>query len=261
LDETGGLRVTNDIVEVGFDKTTGQLNLWRFRGQDLIAGVSQFNLGEGFPNDDMSLVKEYLTGSGELSLGNAEWSVNKQTNSIRATSTAVVKFGKEGQQVGTLTTAYTIQPNSQIAVQWKLDWKSSDKRAWEIGQKLMAPSRLGKQSWLRDSYFSLYPPGHIGAPEGACLSKDPAFRSSKRGLRWLTLTDASGTGLALLNLDSPLIGRADPMGGQTVLFASLEESGPRDFSDSWTWTHDIRLQKDKAYSGSYLLRPAVPGSR
>ena len=55
----------------------------------------------------------------------------------------------------------------------------------------------------------------VAGPVAAPLFRDTpgldeliALEKEKRGLHWLTLTDTSGTGLALLPADLPLIGRA-----------------------------------------------------
>jgi hypothetical protein len=115
-------------------------------------------------------------------------------------------------------------------------------------------------SWRRDSYFTDYPTGDIGAPSGACRTGDVRFRASKRNLHWLTLSDGGGVGVTLLPVgDIPLTGRADSgAAGGTILFASREVAGPRDFSGSWVSRHDIRARKDKPLSGAFTLRAVTP---
>ena len=108
--------------------------------------------------------------------------------------------------------------------------------------------------WFRDSYFTAYPAGHLGEPLGTSHAGDTLFRSSKRGLHWMMLTDASGAGLALLAADTPLIARAAPGTEGTTLFASREVSGPRGLSGSWVADHNIRAAKGQPLSGGFLLR-------
>ena len=85
---------------------------------------------------------------------------------------------------------------------------------------------MTQMAWQRDSYFTDYPAGHLGEPSGTCKAGDVSFRASKRGLHWLTLTNAAGAGLALLPQDLPLTARADPGLEGTTLFASREVAGP-----------------------------------
>ncbi len=250
-------KVTSVSSELDFDSKTGQINHWKIHQTDLINGSSEFNLGQGFPNDDTGL-KEFVARGGPLSLTDAKWTAAKKDDgSVEAISTATVKWGEPSETVGTLTTTYMVHSSFQLEVRWTLAWTGPKKKAWEIGQKLMLPSSFSHLTWLRDSVFSYYPPDHLGVPAGSCNTQDVRFRASKRGLHWLTLTDSSGSGLALMQLDGPLIGRANSNNGNTTLFASLEEAGPQDFSGSWVDNHAISLQPGKSVTGSYLLCPAL----
>ena len=116
--------------------------------------------------------------------------------------------GGSNEILGDLTIDYTIQPSAEMTVQWKFEWSGADKDLWEIGLCLPVAAGDDRQSWSRDSYFTAYPKGHIGAPSGACGPSEVAFRSSKRSLHFLTLTNASGAGIALIAAHDPLIGRA-----------------------------------------------------
>ena len=108
--------------------------------------------------------------------------------------------------------------------------------------------------WWRDSFFTAYPAGHLGEPTGTSRAGDTLFRSSKRGLHWMTLTDPSGAGLTLLEADTPLTARAQPGVQGLTLLASEEVAGPQDFSGSWVSEHDIRAVPGKPLSGAFILR-------
>src|SRR5207244_1096923 len=151
---------------------------------------------------------------------------------------------------------YTIQPSAEIVVHWQLDWAAAETNLWEIGLSLPAPAGYDHQSWSRESYFTAYPPGHIGAPHGASTAKDGAFAASKRSLHYLTLANAPGTGFARIASDAPLVGRAMVSPGGTTLFASREvaAAGPDDLSQSWFHSHDIHAISDKPLSGAFVLR-------
>ena len=80
------------------------------------------------------------------------------------------------------------------------------------------------------------------------------FRASKRGLHWLTLTDDHGAGLALLPMDTPLIGRAQVNPDGTTLFASRELAADYGLSRQWVTEHNVHASKGKPLTGSFALR-------
>ena len=128
---------------------------------------------------------------------------------------------------------------------------------WEEGVKFSVPAGLTRMAWQRDSYFTDYPAGHLGEPSGTAQAGDTLFRASKRGLHWLTLSDSSGAGLALLPTDVPLVGRADATAAGTTLFASREVAGPHGLSGSWVDDHAIHAVKGKS---SPAPSPSAPST-
>ena len=257
---SGGLRVHNDLTEVRFDQATGQLSGWRFKDQDLVTGPTPFNLGQWFPNDEPGAT-DHLNGPGPLTLSGTTWKTEAQGDALVVTATTAAAFGKENKPLGTLTTVYTVFPDARIAVRWTLQYTGAATIAWEIGEKFALPERLKKLAWYRDARFLYYPPNHLSAPEGSCAADDIRFRSSKRDLHWLTLTDEKGDGFALLQLDQlPLVGRGGVDAGKTVLWASLDLSAPHDLSHPWAEEHDVHLDPAKPLSGGFTLCPVVAGN-
>jgi len=164
-----------------------------------------------------------------------------------------------GRPLGNLTLTYDIQPDAEISVNWNLDWSATDNDLWEEGLKISVPAAMTHMRWYRDAYFTDYPAGHIGEPYGNCDAADVSFRASKRNLHWLTLTDASNSGVALMPVaGTPLIGRANAEAGSTILFASREVAGPRDFSGNWVSAHDIKAHAGTPLSGGFALRAISP---
>ena len=148
----------------------------------------------------------------------------------------------------------TSSPNAEMTVHWTLNWTAADTDLWEEGLKFAVPAGLTRMAWQRDSYFTDYPAGHLGEPSGTARAGDILFRASKRGLHWLTLTDGSGAGLALLPTDAPLVGRAGATAAGTMLFASREVAGPHGLSGSWVADHAIHAVKGQSLSGAFTLR-------
>ena len=171
---------------------------------------------------------------------------------VAVTSAVLAAVG--GPALGTLVSTYDIKPDAEMTVNWTLNWTADNTSLWEEGLKFSAPPALAQMAWQRDSYFTDYPAGHLGEPSGTAKAGDTLFRASKRGLHWLTLTDSSGAGLALLPAEAPLVGRADTTATGTTLFASREVAGPHGLSGSWVENHAIHAVKGKSLSGSFTLR-------
>ncbi len=243
------LKVASAGQEVIFDKSSGGIRSWKVGGRDRLGkGGSRLNLGEAkrARGDD----RYYQAEQPPVTDGASVAAKTLSDGTVLVTSVSRVRGSTE--TLGTLTVEYTIRQNAEIGVRYSLDWTAAEKNLWEIGLCLPVPTEMQRQAWSRDSYFTAYPEGHIGAPSGVCGPKDAAYRASKRGLNWLSLTDGAGTGLALVATGTPLIGRASG----TTLLASREiaAAGPDDLSQSWFHAHDIRAAKGKPLSGEFVLR-------
>ena len=250
-DSPDTLRVSSASQEVVFDKHTGTIQSWRVGGRDALTGGPVVNLGEG----KVSGERGYYQAAHPPVTADALVTTQAQPEGgMRVSVTSRVLTQAGGTPLGSLLCTYDIHPNAEIGVQWSLDWTAPDTNLWEAGLKLSVPSGDSQMTWFRDSYFTAYPAGHLGEPVGTSRAGDTLFRSSKRGLHWMTLTAPAGTGLTLLADGTPLIARAAPGAGGTTLFASREVAGPRGLSGSWVADHAIRAAKNKPLAGNFLLR-------
>lgn len=258
------LSVRNSIQQVNFDKHTGALQSWRVNGRDLLGSGQTLNLGEskgknsGGDDNGIYRAKEPPVVTNARLVANAA-----AGGTMRVTVTGNVLGGAGGSALGTLTSTYDIKPNAEITLSWTLNWTGDDTRLWEEGIRLAAAPALTVLNWQRDAYFTDYPAGHIGEPAGTARPGEVPFRSSKRGLHWMTLTDPSGVGLALLPSEGPLVGRADATAKGTTLFASSGLAGDYGLTRQWVEDHAIHAKKEKPLSGSFTLRainaaPPVP---
>jgi len=252
------LRVSNNLLEIIFDKHTGAIQSWRVHGKDIVVGGPILNLGEAKASSERAYYRAktppFIDSAGVTA------APVDAAGSIHVSVTGAVLTASGGTPLGSFTATYDIKPDAEIAVTWNVDWSAANKNLWEEGLKILMPPRTTRMSWFRDSYFNDYPAGHIGEPTGACNDTDVLFRASKRNLHWLTLTDRSGIGLVLLPTSGKsVIGRASSSWpGATTLFASTEVAGPTDFSGSWVSDHNIRARKDTPLSGAFTLRAVVP---
>ncbi len=249
-DDPDTLTVRNSLQQIVFNKHTGSIQSWNVGGHNLLGG-STLNLGEGKGGNERGM----YSAKQPPVLADAQVSAASGAGgTAQVTVSTTVLTAEGGSTLGTLLSTYAIKPDAEMTVGWTLNWNAPDIDLWEEGLKLSLPVGMTRMAWQRDSYFTDYPAGHLGEPSGTCRAGETLFRASKRSLHWLTLSDASGTGLALLPADAPLVGRADTNETATGLFASREVAGPHGLSGSWVADHAIHAMKGKALSGSFTLR-------
>jgi beta-galactosidase len=252
--------VGNDLQTVVFDKSTGSIQSWLVHGHSVIVGGPIVNFGE---LERSSEKNTYQAKTPPVTQNASVVAATPDANGVvRVTVTSNVLSGDTGAPLGTLTAVYDIQPDAEIGVKWNVGWTGADTALFEDGVKFSVPSALTNMTWLRDAYLADYPAGHIGEPYGTASPTDLLFRGSKRSLHWLTLTDGSGSGIALLQAadGTPLIGRANAADATTTLFASTESSGPGGLSGSWVENHDINAGRGKPLGGEFILRAIVASS-
>ncbi len=246
------LTVRNSVQQIAFNKRSGTLQSWQVNGQNRLLGGPTLNLGEAKKaNGDDDI---YHAGQPPVTENAAVTATPGADGTLHVAVTSTVLSGAGGSTLGTLATAYDITPNAEMTVRWTLNWTAPDINLWEEGLKFAVPAGMTRMAWQRDSFFTDYPTGHLGEPSGTAQAGSVLFRSSKRGLHWLTLSGSTGAGLALLATDAPLIGRGGTTPDGTILFASREAAGDYGLSRQWVADHAIHAVKGKALSGAFLLR-------
>ena len=255
-DGADALTVSGAAQTITFDKADGSIRSWRVGGRDMLASGPALNLGEARAGRERGY---YRAAQPPVTSGAAVTSQPQADGSVRVAVTGPVLASAGGQTLGTLDRTYDVRPTAEIAVHWTLTWTVPQTNLWEVGMKLAVPAADTRLAWRRDSFFTVYPAGHLGEPTGTAAAGSALFRASKRGLHWMTLTDTSGAGLALLEDGSPLVGRAQTADGGTTLFASREVAVSKEFSGTWVSDHDIVAAPGKPLSGGFTLRAVAAG--
>ncbi len=259
-DSLDTLTVRNSVQQIVFDKHTGTIQSWQGGGHALLLGGPTLNLGEAKAKnkggDDNGL---YRADQPPVTAGAQVSATPEAGGGMHVAVTSTVLSAAGGTTLGMLATDYDIQPNAEMTVKWTLNWTAADTNLWEEGMKFAAPGGMTQIAWQRDSFFTDYPAGHLGEPSGTAQAGGTLFRASKRGLHWMTLSNSSGAGLALLPAaDMPLIGRGDTTAAGITLFASREMAGDYGLSRQWVADHAIHAVKGKALSGAFTLRAFGP---
>jgi len=115
-----------------------------------------------------------------------------------------------------------------------------------------------RMTWYRDNDFTLYPPGHLGELFGHCYPGDGRFQASKRMVHWLSLTDGSGVGVAVVPLDGPLVTHGGVSGDTLSLCADSEVGPPQYLTTPWVADHMIVAKPGTPLSGSFVLEAVGP---
>ena len=235
-----------------FDKHSGAIQSWRVGGRDRLVGGPALNLGEAMTGGERGM---YQAKQPPVLAAPRVSATPGAGGAMRVAVSGTVLTAAGGTPLGTLAATYDLTPSAELTVHWTLTWTAPDTGLWEAGLKLAAPPALSRMAWQRDSYFTDYPAGHPGAPSGTALAGSTLFRSSKRGLHWLTLSATDGAGVALLPAPgSPLVGRADAGVAGLTLLASRAVAGPHGLSGSWVEDQAIHAVKGQSLSGAFMLR-------
>ena len=189
LDGPDTLQVGNDVQRIVFDKHTGTIQSWRVNGRDILLGGPILNLGEAKAGSERGM---YRAKQPPVTTEAHVAAAPGTGGAVHVAVTSTVLAAAGGSTLGTLVSTYDLTPGAEMTVAWTLNWTAPDIGLWEEGVKFSVPTDMTRMAWQRDAYFTDYPAGHLGEPSGTARAGDLLFRSSKRGLHWLTLTDGRG---------------------------------------------------------------------
>ena len=248
-------------TELIVDKSSGAIISWMTGGEKLLAGNLVLNLGEGRPKDKDS--KDYIWSAQPPQLSNPAVTSNQEGDRVKIIISNDFSLVESPKWKGKLVETLTLCPDGQLDIGWEMVWDGEDARTWELGMKVPVPRALDHMEWRRDSQWTEYPPGHIGANSGTANPGDLAFRSTKRDLEWLTLS-APGQKAALClvkDADVPLHARGKAEKDDVILYAneaSVIVIAAKDFAHGLLLNQIVHLQHGHTYTGGFSLRPIVP---
>ena len=175
-------------------------------------------------------------------------------NAKLAVTTDIYLAGSD-ELKGQLTYNLEVSPDAQADLTWNLVWKATNATAREAGLKFLLPATTDRMTWFSDSLFTEYPADHIGNPQGSITSKDSTFNSSRRDVRWLSLSGNGNYSLVALATGKPMHTHARvENNGTTLLISSAIASTGRDVTGD-----DIRLNQTTPLTGGFRLCVAASG--
>jgi beta-galactosidase len=255
-------------TRLSLDKQTGQITSWRVGDQEIVIGGPILNLGEGLFGGARSGRgggggEGRRRGSGPISnsqppiLTNAVVTATMDGAVAKISVTADVYLSGSDELKGQLNYTLDVGADAQTDVAWNLIWKGTNATALEAGLKFLLPAAMDRMSWLSESRWTEYPPGHIGNPTGSITSQDISFRSSKRDVHWLALSGGGNYSLVALGSDKPLHARGRVETNGIMLFLSSAIGVSRDYGSSAMPGYDIKLTPDSPVGGAFRLRVAA----
>jgi hypothetical protein len=162
--------------------------------------------------------------------------------------------GEYAEAAGRITMRIDARGGAEVVYRFlsKLDEKTIPR---QIGMVFYTPRACDTLAWKRKSQWSVYPEDHIGRPEGIAKAfrdaslPDPKyrerprwpwaldqnalgtrdFRSTRRNIDWVSLTDGAGTGL-FVRSDGRQHARAFVDGGRIGLLVAYYSTGGAGFA-------------------------------
>jgi beta-galactosidase len=149
---------------------------------------------------------------------------------------------------------------------YHLDWTGPNTWIQELGWTFEMPSAYNRFSWKKQSVWSYYPDTHIGRPVGTAMPDSANahvtkverpdafdFNSSKYNCYWASLTDASGSGLAIQLAPEARYAVRGGFGGDGsyTLVVNKQASPPRE--NDIVSDYYLQLKKGDTMEGSFIV--------
>jgi len=248
------LQITTGGTFLVLDEQAGTIQSWGPAEHPVLLGSPILNLGEARVTHGEHGARDFISSSRPPLLKNAIVSANSIGDSVAVSVKCSVLMAGDSQPRGEFAYTLAVHPGAQADLAWSLKWTARRANAWELGLKLPLSSGLDQMAWSRQGLWTEYPPGYIGQADGSVKADDISFASTKRDVRWVSMTGSGTFGLAALAGDQPLHVRAHHDNDQTVLFLSSAISPPYDFSTNLLPSNEIHLIPGQTFSGGCHLR-------
>jgi len=278
-EDSGKIVVSGKNFVATFDKGSGGLKSWRYRGAELIQSPLRPDFWRAETDNDRGRNEMRAQGIWKNAQEGA------QTTSCRSVvlghkAVAVVVAQSLPKVSAQWETTYTVHGDGTIGVQAKFKPSKTDlPKLVKLGMQMSLPAGFERITWLgpgpQESY-SDRKDAKVGVYSGTVEEQfyagytEPGESGNKADARWLALTNSKGIGLLaigepLLSANALHYGTADLNAGKhafelphrdyVTLNLDLQQQGVGG-DDSWgAWPHEEFLIPCKEYSYGFRLRP------
>ncbi|MDF7823921.1 glycoside hydrolase family 2 TIM barrel-domain containing protein [Pontiellaceae bacterium B12227] len=242
------IEVQGDDFKVSFDKASGTMMAYQFKGRDLIVSGGRPELSRA-QNDNER--RQKVKPAKVLDIAGAHAVVEHVT--VKKSEQAVqVTVHKKMQDLNAeFSVAYTVLPDAAVLVEAEFDFSKTPKQKrppLRVGMEWQVPGAMDQLEWFgrRGETYAGRAFEPIGIFEGTVDGEwtdysRPQENGNKTDVRWLAMTDRKGKGLLLRAEGVPL--------GVGTRFYSQETMRSSDYSFEMNRSAHIFVNIDAAQSG------------
>ncbi|WNM27663.1 glycoside hydrolase family 2 TIM barrel-domain containing protein [Demequina capsici] len=216
----GSVTVTGDSVAVAVDESTGALVSYEVDGRELLAGASAADFWRATTQNDewnglASAARQWRSAGANLDVGDVRVSRGAAGSVIVTVEAQVPVDGDPAYRV-----VYAVQPDGAVVVDVSLGAADTAAELPAMGVELLVDPTLTDLTWFGDGPGESWSDRTVGTLLGTWSSTVadqlfpqvvPQATGNHTGVRWISLTDASGTGLQVVSLGGPLQAAALPV--------------------------------------------------
>ncbi|TLS51003.1 DUF4981 domain-containing protein [Paenibacillus antri] len=278
------LQVTGSDFSVSFEKRTGHLTRYRYRGQDLVTVPPAPNFWRAYTDNDRGSFHHVRCAPWRLA------GAARQMKSFRSETSEGAAFVEAVYELlmpvaaasskTTVTIAYTVHPNGEVEVRETLSPGEGLPEIPEIGMLFVLNGRFDRVRWYgngpHETYWDRMNGAKLGVYQGLVGEQlapylRPQESGNKTEVRWASVTDENGFGLrfdgdkamewsALPYTPTELESCSYPyqlpaFAGKTVVRANYRQMGVGG-DDSWgAKAHpEYTLKADRTYAHAFRFR-------
>jgi len=211
------VEVTGADFRIAFDKQAGTMASWQYQcaeGQwiDLVERGPMLSLWRApTENDELSgeAKKWRQAGLHDLRHEVTEFAIEEQDPGRAQVRVNIVSRAPKGRVLFESEYTYTVDANGAITLAWTGSPQCPLPNLPRVGLQLLAPGAFDRFEWYGRGPHETYPDRKLGAPAGVYAERVgvaqlpyvmPQEYGNKTDVRWASLTNADGAGLAVLGL-------------------------------------------------------------
>jgi len=283
-EDTGKIQIKGKEFEARFDKTTGALVSWIYKGTELVQSPLRPDFWRAQTDNDrgrheLAAQGIWRTAHEGAQCGSCSAVVKPELHAVAVTSRQTLPKVSAAWE-----TTYTIFDTGDLVVSARFKPEKSDlPKILRLGMQMALPAGFEKLTWLgpgpqesycdrKDARMGLYH-GTVNQQFFADYTQ-PGETGNKVDVRWVTVTNGKGIGLLavgqpLLSVNALHYGTEDLNAGKhafelprrdvITLNLDLKQQGVGGDNSWGAWPHDEFLIPCREYSYQFRLRPFSSG--
>lgn len=207
LQQTGSeITLTGQDFTVQFSQASGTMTAWMYQGVSLLTEGPRINLWRAPVDNDVHLAKEWVKAGYDRLIADVREVEVEPAEAGGCRITAKVLLGPRGGKLAfRASTVYTVEPSGAISLEVELDPLEELPPLPRFGVELVMPGSFDRLAWFgrgpHECYADRKESGKLGIYSGSVQDQfvpyiKPQENGNKSDVRWSTLTNPQGIGLA-----------------------------------------------------------------